>query len=192
MYAPTCHVTCPLTTSEHLPSHQQLPLNPDNCPTSATRMPHHHTNPLSIPLTTTSPTPTTHNPTNAQENMAQPLCHLVPPLFKGCGCYLHPHHTAATNNKKSRDGGVIPTISSIQMCECGGPQMLPPQPAVPMNTGVTTNSAHECRCHCQQHPPTPVPLPTSNGHAPTLACLLTKVISGEHLYFPFLIFYSII
>ena len=179
-YAPACHVTRPLTTSEHPPSHQQPPLNPDNRPTSATRMPCHCTNLPPIPLTATSPTPTTHDPTNTQHNHR-----VTSPLFKGCGRYLHPRHTAATNNKKSRDGGVIPAVSSIQTRECGGPQTLLPQPAAPMNASAATNSAHECQRHCQQHPPTPAPLPTSNGYAPMLARLLTKVISGEHLYFSY-------
>ena len=57
--------------------------------------------------------------------------------------------------------------------------MLPPQPVVPMNASATTNSTHECWRHYQQHPWMLAPLPTS------LARLLTKVISREHLYFSF-------
>ena len=189
---------CPCLPCHPPTNHLQAPSQPPTTTFQPQQLPNkHHTNATSPHKPTAHPVDchVTHsNDPRPHKYVAQPPHHLTPPLFEGCGCYLHPHHTAATNNKKSRDSGVIPAVSSIQTHECGGPRMLLPQPAVPMNAGAATNSAHECQRHCQQYPPTLALLPTSNSHAPMLACLLTKVISGEHLYFslPNFLFHHIV
>ena len=185
-YAPACHVTHPLTTSEHPPSHQQPPLNPDNHPTSATWTPRHRTNPPPILLTATSPTPTTHDPTNMRHNhrVTSPL-----PSLRDVGTIYTPAIPPPPTTRRAETAGLSPLSPQSKHVNVGAHERCRPK-----NASAATNSAHECRRHCQQHPPTPAPLPTSNGHAPTLARLLTKVISGEHLYFslPNFLFHHIV
>ena len=127
-YAPACHITHSLTTSEHPPSHQQPPLNPNNCPTSATRTPCHCTNPLPIPLTATSPTPTTHDPTNTWHNR----CVTLPlPSLRDVGAIYTPAILPPPTTRRAEMAGLSPPSPQSKCVNVG---------------------AHEC-CHPNQQRP---------------------------------------